>query len=268
MSNLREEFQNHKSQKASIVEDAAFRWVQDNVVVINEKINRTSINRLISSIDKFEETFGPYKGRVPSIASILDGAEENLQQVLTGKAGDKRTSEMLEYLSYVYNVFSTFFSKDLPVILKTKIFKAASESPGTRLDSLTVSEDGGVNFSADVAQKALAHAVCPSPEEMKLIGKILKTKSMPKIDSKKIASELMSLSYEDLKDLTNMHKVPLVTTPKDPSPVVEEQKKKLTEAVDQKKLDTLNSRITGLVNALKPLSSAMPQTSQKSIFSK
>lgn len=208
MSNLRQEYQKKKEERNKVTTEAAISWIDSNVIVINEKINRSSVNRLVSSIAKFEETFAPFKQRVPTISSIVDGCEENLQMVLTGKAGDKKTSEVLEYLSFVYNMFSSFFSKDLPVVLKARMFREAQENPSVRLDSLTG------NFDINSVAKTFAHAIEPSPEEMKLIGRVLKSKSIPKIDSKQIAAELMALSYNDLVELTTMSKVPLVTTPK------------------------------------------------------
>lgn len=213
MTHLRKEYTKHKVEHERIVDEAALGWLEDNVIIVTEKINRHAVNRLVSSITKFEETFGPYKQRVPSIATVLDGAESNLQTVLTGKAGDKRTAEMLEYLSFVYNVFSSFFSKDLPVILGTKVFAAARENPTVRLDSLVMRGGPNTGFSADTALKTLAHAISPSPEETKLIGRILRSKAMPKLDYKRMAGELMGLSYADLEELTNIAKTPIVTTP-------------------------------------------------------
>lgn len=209
MSNLRQQFDMEKSQKEKVITEAALNWLEDNVIIINEKINRNSVNKLVSSIAKFESTFSPYETKVPTITSIIDGCEDNLQMVLMGKAGDKKTSEVLEYLSYVYNSFSSFFSRDLPVILKARLFKLAVENPDVRLDSLT---SGG--FDASAAQKAFAHGLTPSEDELKLVGKILKSKSIPKADAGKIASELMALSYNDLVELTSVGKVPLATTPK------------------------------------------------------
>lgn len=213
MTHLRKEYTKHKVEHERIVDEAALGWLEDNVIIVTEKINRHAVNRLVSSITKFEETFGPYKQRVPSIATVLDGAESNLQTVLTGKAGDKRTAEMLEYLSFVYNVFSSFFSKDLPVILGTKVFAAARENPTVRLDSLVMRGGPSTGFSADTALKTLAHAISPSPEETKLIGRILRSKAMPKLDYKRMAGELMGLSYADLEELTNIAKTPIITTP-------------------------------------------------------
>lgn len=210
---LRKEYTKHKEDHDRIIDEAALRWLEDNVIIVTEKINRHAVNRLVSSITKFEETFGPYKARVPSIAVVLDGAESNLQTVLTGKAGDKRTAEMLEYLSFVYNVFSSFFSKDLPVILGTKVFAAARENPTVRLDSLVMRGGTETGFNADTALKTLAHALSPSPEETKLIGRILRSKAMPKLDYKRVASELMGLTYSDLEELTNVSKTPIITTP-------------------------------------------------------
>lgn len=209
MTKLRQEYVAHKKNEDRLITEAAVNWLESNVFIINEKIDRRSVDKLVSSIAKFEETFSPFETKVPTITTIIDGCEDNLQMVLTGKAGNKKTSEVLEYLSYVYNSFSTFFAKDMPVILKARLFKIARENPEIRLDSLT---RGG--FNAEAAMKAFAHGITPSAEEKKLIGKILKSKSIPNIDAKQIASELMSLSYNDLIELTQVGKVPLTTTPK------------------------------------------------------
>lgn len=124
-TNIRKAYTSHKEQQEKIIDEASKLWVENNVILITEKINRNNVNRLISSITKFEETFGPYRNSIPSLTTVLDGAEHQLQLVLTGKAGDKRSSDLLEYLSFVYNVFSSFFSKDLPILLKTKVFSGA-----------------------------------------------------------------------------------------------------------------------------------------------
>ena len=215
MSKLREEYRKEQKLKTEIVGNAAISWVENNVVLINEKINRNAVNRLINSIQKFESAFGPYKSRIPAIASILDGAEENLQNVITGRAGDQRAADMLEYLSYVYNAFSTFFSKDLPILLKTKTFKVPRENKNVRLDSIS---DPDNQFKAEIVQKAFAHGIKPTKNELKLIGKILKSKNMPKLNAEQIAKELLSLSYTDLEGLTEVGKVPLVATPSDSNP--------------------------------------------------
>lgn len=267
MSQLRQEYITNKENQDKIVTEAAEKWLENNVVIINEKINRNSVNRLVSSIAKFEETFQPFETKVPTITTIIDGCEENLQMVLMGKAGDKKTSEVLEYLSYVYNLFSTFFSKDLPIILKAKLFKIARENPEIRLDSLT---RGG--FNAEAAMKSFAHGITPSPEEMKLIGKILKAKNIPNIDAKQIASELMSLSYNDLVELGTVGKVPLTTTPKtlDEEDVVvseqwlKEQRLFLVEA----SLEDLGQKIGMLKNVVAQLKSPTLTKSVNDLHSK
>jgi len=206
---LREEYNQKQQANQAMVEEAAYRWLEENVIYINEKINRNSVNRLISSISKFEETFGPYRDKIPSLTSVLEGAEDNLQQVLTGKASDKRASDLLEYLSFVYNVFSGFFAKDLPVVLKTRVFAIPRENPSVRLDSLS----GGSGFDASIAAKTFSNALKPSDEEVKLLGKVLKSKALPKLDYNKVAMEMLGLSYNDLVELTNVSRTPLVTTP-------------------------------------------------------
>ncbi len=250
MSILRQEYQKNKEEKEKVVTEAAVSWIDSNVIVINEKINRSSVNRLVSSIAKFEETFAPFKQRIPTISSIVDGCEENLQMVLTGKAGDKKTSEVLEYLSFVYNLFSSFFSKDLPVVLKARMFREAQENPAVRLDSLTG------NFNIDAVAKTFAHAIEPSPEEMKLIGRVLKSKSIPKVDSKQIASELMALSYNDLVELTSMSKVPLVTTPKS----LDQEDVVVSEAMLHESVMLMEASIEDIGNKINMLKQVVAQT--------
>ena len=206
-SSLRDEMFKEQKKQEAIIDDSALRWVYENVIPLNEKINRNAINRLINSISKFETTFGPYKSSIPSLAGILDSAEDNLNSVLTGRAGDKRAGDMLEYLSYIYNVFSGFFAKDLPLLMKTKIFAAPKEMSGMRMDSISLP-----GFKADTVRKALAHAITPSAEDKKLMSKILRSKNMPKMDAQKIAKEMMALSFNDLMKLTEVGRVPVVAT--------------------------------------------------------
>lgn len=273
-TNIRKAYTSHKEQQEKIIDEASKLWVENNVILITEKINRNNVNRLISSITKFEETFGPYRNSIPSLTTVLDGAEHQLQLVLTGKAGDKRSSDLLEYLSFVYNVFSSFFSKDLPILLKTKVFSGARENPDVRLDALSNRGINGVqtNFDADIAAKALAHGMTPSKEETKLVGRILRSKAMPKLDYKKISYELLGLTYNNLVELTSITKTPLVTTPggvvedEDGNKSINESRVILAEAtaeelgarVDQlKKLVSVASGMKALVQPVNNLHSAL-----------
>jgi len=215
MTLLREEFIKNKKEKENIVSEAAIDWLFTNVVIINEKLDRKSVSRLIDSIQKFESTFGPYKEKIPSIAKHLEAAELDLQMIITGKVNSNKTSNSLKQLSYLYSTFSNFFTRDLPILLKTKIFQVAKEKPKQPIDSLPSINQAGVKQDLILIRDALAHAMSPSKEEKKLLGKIYSSSSLPKLNVGKIASELLSLTYNDLEKLTEIGKVPMATTPID-----------------------------------------------------
>lgn len=219
MSLLREEYKKNQEKKKSQLDEAAFEWVKSNVIVIHERMNRRAVQKLIDQITKFEERFGAYKDRLPSIAGTLDNAEQGLILVLTGKTSDKRASEMLQQMSFVYNNLSSFFSKDLPILLNTPIFKTASENPEIRLDSLTLP-----GFNPDTIKRSFVTAIQPTREEEKLLRKVLKTSKVPHIEAANIADELLSLNYNDLKELTNIERVPIAVPAATPQqPVQQEQ---------------------------------------------
>lgn len=208
--NIRDEYNQHKKQTDEIVTEAAMSWLDKNVVVITEKIDRKSVQKFVRSVEKFEETFGQYSDKLPTISQILAGAESNLSDVLTGRVSDKRISDTMQYISYAYNTLSDFFSKDLPLLLRTKTFALAKKNPGITLDALS-----GQGFDANTARKVFATAITPSKEEMKLIGRIIKKNHIPNIEAKQISNELLRLTFQELMDLSNVGKVPLVVSEED-----------------------------------------------------
>ena len=207
---IREEYKQSKKQEQEIVTEAAMKWLDNNVVVLSEKIDRNGIKKFVRQVERFEDLFGPYASKLPTISNILDGAEVNLQDVLTGRKSDKRISDTMQYVSYAYNALSDFFSKDLPLLLRTKTFNKARENAEVRLDALS-----GAGFDANTAQRVFSTAITPSKDEMALIGRIVKKKHIPNIDAKRISSELLSLTFNELQDLTNIGKVPLVVSETD-----------------------------------------------------
>ncbi|MFA6049658.1 MAG: hypothetical protein WC761_00405 [Candidatus Paceibacterota bacterium] len=205
MSNLREELLKYKERQQQIVDEAAVSWVEKNIILISERLNRSAISRLTNSIARFDEKFGPFKEKLPTIQSILDDAEMGLQMVLTGKTSDSRATDMLRNLSLVYSLLSDFFSGDLPALLRTPILRAAKENPDVRLDSLS-----GPKYDPAIVASALANALRPSKDELKMLGKVYKNIPLPNLKSDEISKQLLSLSYNELMRLTEVGKVPMV----------------------------------------------------------
>lgn len=219
MSQLRKEYSKSKSKKDEIVSKAALNWLAENVIIINEKLDRKSVKRLIKSIQKFEDTFGPFADQVPSIKLHLDAAETGLELVVTGRSSDRKTSNLLKQMSYLYSSLSGFFAKDLPILLKSRFFRAAKEQPDQRMDMLPSETPEGHKHNPQVIQDAIATALKPDKDEKKLLKKMYRSTKLPELEPRKIARELMSLSYNDLESLTQIGKTPMVTTPDE---VVEE----------------------------------------------
>lgn len=213
MSSLRQEYNKSKTRKEKIVSEAAVGWLANNVILINEKIDRTTVSRLIDSIQKFEDTFGKFADRLPTIEQYLSAAEQGLQQVITGKANERKASAMLKKLTILYFTFSDFFSRDLPILLRAKIFDAAKEQPDVRLDMIR--NRNGVQHDPYLIRDAFANALTPTKEEKKLLSKIYRSALLPRLNSQEIAGELMTLTFNELQELTQVGKVPLVATPEE-----------------------------------------------------
>lgn len=211
MSSLRQAYFAQKTRQDQIITEAATEWLKSNVILINEKIDRKTVNRLIDSIQKFEDTFGPFKEKLPAIAEHLDMAEKALNLVITGKISNRKTANLLEQLTYLYASFSNFFTRDLPILLKTRLFKLAKENPEAVLNSIQ-------GFDPQTVQEAIINALRPSVEEKQLLSKIYRGGALPKLNSREVARQMLNLTYADLEELSKIGKVPMVVADVDGSP--------------------------------------------------
>jgi hypothetical protein len=214
-SSLRKALVRNKRQSKEAIEEAALRWFASNVIVLNEKIDRKQVKRLLKAVEKFEEIFGAYRTKIPAIGGQLDQAENALQQVLTGQSGVRSAGYLLQQLNYLHGLYSGFFSRDLPLLLRAKMFGPAREQPDVRIDQVrSASQVDSIDLGA--IQDAVHNALQPTKEEAGLLKKVYRGTCFPKIDYKSIAQQLMTLSYQELEELTTMGKTPLVST--EPAP--------------------------------------------------
>ena len=72
MSQIRKEYSEYKHFKEDIFKEAAEAWTEENVILINERLNRNAIYRLNSAIQRFDNKFGPYKDKLPAIEDIFN----------------------------------------------------------------------------------------------------------------------------------------------------------------------------------------------------
>jgi len=216
MLSLRKEYKEKKEQNTKAIDEAATQWLLQNVILITERIDTKTVSRLVNSIQKFEDTFGQFRDRLPAIGSMLDSAENALSMVVTGKLNDKKTQNLLLQFSYLYSTMSDFFSRDLPVLLTTKMFAVAKENPDTTMNTLRVMSTGkGPVHNLRLIHDTFVHALTPTKDERRLLKKIYRSTPLPELDIERIAAELTRLSYMDLEELTKVGRIPLVAVPQE-----------------------------------------------------
>lgn len=215
MSTLRKEYTKSKKRKEEIVSDAALSWLAENVIIINERLDRRAVTRLDNSIQKFDDVFGPFRERVPSISTHLDSAETALNMVVSGRSSERKTSNLLKQMTYLYSTLSSFFAKDLKVLLKSRVFRAARANPEQRLDLIPKITPDGLKHDVQVIQDAFANALKPTKDDKTMLKKIYKSTKLPELEPRRIARELLGLSFNDLEELTQIGKVPMVATPEE-----------------------------------------------------
>lgn len=205
MSQLRKEYKEFKQIQQENFMEAAELWTADNVIIINERLNRNAIYRLNTAIQRFDNKFGKYRDQLPAIADILDKAENGLHLVINGKIGSRSTAQMLQRMSIIYNILTNFFGGDLGALLKTPAFRVAHEQPDEKIDKIV---DRGHNVKA--IRRNLAAALKPSDEERTIFRRAYKSFEMPTLDWNMAAKQLCCLSCNELKDLTGVERVPMV----------------------------------------------------------
>jgi len=205
MSNIRKEYSEYKHFKEQIFKEAAEAWTEENVILINERLNRNAIYRLNSALQRFDSKFGPYRNKLPTISKILNDAENGLHLVITGKIGSRSAAHMLQRMGIMYNILSDFFSGDLKSLLKTPSFRISLNHPDMKINEIT--EEG---HDLRAIRRALAAALKPSDQERMLFRRAYKSFDMPTLDWNMAAKELCCLSCNDLKDLAGVERIPMV----------------------------------------------------------
>ena len=205
MSNIRKEYSEYKQFKKQIYMEAAEAWTEENVILINERLNRNSIYRLNSAIQRFDNKFGPYRHKLPTISKILNDAENGLHLVVTGKIGARSAAHMLQRMSIIYNILTDFFGNDLKSLLKTPTFRVAISNPETRMDEIQ-----DVEHDIKQIRRSLASALKPNDEERIIFRKAYKSFDMPTLDWNMAAKELCCLSCKELQELSGVQKSPIV----------------------------------------------------------
>lgn len=229
MTTLRKEYNKHKQQKSASIQEAAVRWVMENVVLLDENFNRESLQRLQASISKFDATFAPYGSKVPEVKRSLDDAVELLNRItmgekITRKDGRLRLTQeeadslqdpatyMVKYMSILYNNLSRFFNKDVRVLMELPIFDMARKNPTVPLKDLV---------EAPRMRKAILHALVPHAEAKAILNRMYRSMELPDLQYEVIADQMLNLTVADFQELTHVDRVPLVASVEQAQPQTE-----------------------------------------------
>lgn len=226
MTEIRKEYKNFKLINENLKNEVQ-QHVLSNVILINEKFDRTNLHRLNSSIQRFDQKFGPYRTKLPAISKVLNDAEKGLYIVITGGAGKKSAAHMLERMTLIYNILSNFFGHDLGMLLKTPLFRTAVAMPEKALNQIEHPD-----HNQKMIKKVFVAALKPDRVERETFDRIYKSIPMPSINWNDCAKQLMGLCVNDLNNLCGIENVPAA--------VVNSSKEKPAE-MEQK--DVLNEQI-------------------------
>ena len=203
---IREEYKKHQKASETLISEAAVKWVEENVFLINEKLTYKQIEALQNKFIKFDDVFGKVKDKLPALAQLIGSAEDELNAVTAGRSSEVSADDMLKRMGYIYNTLSIFFSKDMKALLNAPMLRGAKENPDVKLNVLQAPK-----HDPSMIRDAFVDRLNPSKNQIKLLNKIYRG-NLPQLDTTAIATQMLNLSYNELVELTRVGKVPMVTT--------------------------------------------------------
>ena len=203
---LREEYKTFIKNKAQSIDEASLLWLKENILLINESISDKEIqifnSRLISLINLIEK----YNQKIPELNNLLNKAEQDVSNYLSGTVKDKYAHVYLLKLTYLTNIISKFFSKRIKNLINSHVFSKAKQYGDVKMNVL--SEPG---HNAEVIKNIFINNFNSIIHESNLMLKKFEKNEMPKIDVEKISSELLNLSFNEIQDLINVESIKMLT---------------------------------------------------------
>jgi hypothetical protein len=178
------------------------KMIIESSVLIAEKLDTSTISRIVDSMNGVEEALSSVLGKLPSLKSALDKAEEELVVLVSGKAGNnpKKTGKMLVKALSFYQNLTSFLRQDLPVLLKSRILAPAKASPDQPV---------GPKITPAFIQALKINWGSRSGGFFK---KLFAGSDVPYLDNNLLAQELSNLSFNELEQLTKVGQTPQVLT--------------------------------------------------------
>lgn len=165
--------------------------------LVFEKLDTTTISRIVDSMNSVEEALSAFLPKLKSIKGGLDAAEAELNNLVSGKAGNnpKKTGAMLGKAMAFYQHLSSFLRQDLPVLLRSRMLAPAKTNPEQPVGPKMIPA-----FEQALAQEKTGG----------FLKRLFASSNIPYVDNKQLAQELATLSFSELEQLTKVGKTPAV----------------------------------------------------------
>lgn len=197
MSSLKEEYALHKAQRALIIYKETKEQLESEVLIV-EKLDTATISSIVDAMNEVETALTPFFPKLKSVKAALDAAEAELMGLVSKSMvwnRDKKTSAMLGKALALYQGLSQFLANELTVLLKSRIFSKAKESPTAPVGPQMIPM-----FKRSLKQDVAAG----------ILNKLFSSTNIPYINNDQLATELSTMTFAELKQLTEIGKMPTV----------------------------------------------------------
>jgi hypothetical protein len=193
---LKEEYALKKAQEKETAYSEAKQLLESHYLIF-ERLDTATIAQIVDSMAAIEEALAPFLPKLPSVKTGLDAAEAELTKLVSGSSGadPRKLAPMLGKALAFYQHLSSFLRQDLPVLLRSRLVAGAKAQPDAPVGPKLV----------PVFKQALAQEKTGG-----FLKRLFSSSNIPYINNDSLASELATLTFEELTKLSQVGKAPAV----------------------------------------------------------
>jgi len=193
---LKEEYAIRKAEETAKAFSEA-KQLLESYYLIFERLDTATIAQIVDSMAAVEDSLAPFLPKLPSVKSGLDAAEAELTKLISGAAGGdpRKLSPMLGKALGFYQHLSSFLRQDLPVLLRSRLVAQAKSNPENSVGPKLI----------PVFKQALAQEKTGG-----FLKRLFSSSNIPYINNDSLASELATLTFNELTQLSQVGKTPAV----------------------------------------------------------
>lgn len=193
---LKEEYAMRKSEETAKAFSEA-KQLLESYYLIFERLDTATIAQIVDSMAAVEDAMAPFLPKLPSVKAGLDAAEAELTKLVSGASGadPRKLSPMLGKALGFYQHLSSFLRQDLPVLLRSRLVAQAKSDPEKVVGPKMV----------PIFKQALAQEKTGG-----FLKKLFSSSNIPYINNDALATELATLTFNELTQLSQVGKTPAV----------------------------------------------------------